>query len=238
MTLRQRAAIALTMIGLTTVAACGGGGNGGRVASIKGASDSSSSDGSNSDSSNDQATFEDALLDYSRCMREHGIDMPDPTFGENGGGVAIAVGGTTAGSGGALPDPNSQVFKDAETACKPIMDKAQQSMKKPSPEELAKMRDQALAFARCMRDKGYDMPDPTFDDNGTVKIEVHGGPPPNSDGTSSTNSDTASNGDPGSFKPTPDPKFLEASEQCNQETGGPGIGLSTHIDGEDGGGDN
>ena len=32
---------------------------------------------------NDQAKMRKALLDYSRCMRENGIDMPDPKFEGN-----------------------------------------------------------------------------------------------------------------------------------------------------------
>jgi hypothetical protein len=80
------------------------------------------------------------------------------------------------------------------------------------------MQDQALAFAKCMRDNGFDMPDPTFGDNGTVAIQI-GGPRDASDGA---DSDAASGGP---MQPaTPDPEFLEASKKCGQETGGIGIG--------------
>ena len=36
-------------------------------------------------SEEEQAEFKQAALANARCMREHGIDMPDPTFGANGG---------------------------------------------------------------------------------------------------------------------------------------------------------
>jgi hypothetical protein len=199
---RASAGAAFAMV-LTGAAACSGGG-GQKVASIK---DGGSSSSSSASGDNAKVDFKDAMLEYSRCMREHGVNLPDPTFTEDGGGVAIGI---AAGESGGMPDPNGQVFKDADKACKPILDKAEQSMPKPSAEELARMRDEGVKFAQCMRDKGFDVPDPTFDDTGKVGIEVHSdaGGGPSNDG----------NG-PGMTKGTPDPKFLEASKECGQGKG-------------------
>ena len=56
---------------------------------------------------------EDALLAFAQCMREHGVDMPDPG---DGGFVAPVDGdGPTAG---AFPDPNDPEFRKAEEACR------------------------------------------------------------------------------------------------------------------------
>ncbi len=49
----------------------------------------------------------DRLLDFSKCMRDHGIDFPDPQF--EGGGVRMQM---DEGM-----DPSSQAFKDAQEAC-------------------------------------------------------------------------------------------------------------------------
>ncbi len=49
---------------------------------------------------------EDAMLEYAQCMREHGIDMPDPEF---------------RGGGGSFPLPDnadSEEFEAAQEACK------------------------------------------------------------------------------------------------------------------------
>jgi hypothetical protein len=54
----------------------------------------------------------DQMLKFARCMRDHGVDMPDPQF--SGGGVSVQVGGS--GGTGAL-DPASQGFKAAQDAC-------------------------------------------------------------------------------------------------------------------------
>jgi hypothetical protein len=58
-----------------------------------------------------QAEAKKRALANSRCMREHGIDFPDPQFDENGG-AQIKIRG-----GGEL-DPDSPKFKAAEKACR------------------------------------------------------------------------------------------------------------------------
>ena len=40
----------------------------------------------------EQAKIRKAMLDFARCMREHGVDMPDPKF-DGDGGVMMQVGG-------------------------------------------------------------------------------------------------------------------------------------------------
>jgi hypothetical protein len=59
--------------------------------------------------------MEQKLLDFSRCMREHGVDMPDPQF-ENGGANVII-----GGPDGPDIDPSSQAFKDAQKACESLL---------------------------------------------------------------------------------------------------------------------
>src|SRR5262245_51248913 len=59
-----------------------------------------------------QREFREAALKFARCMRTHGIDMPDPTFGANGE-VRIEM----KGGGGALR-PDDAAFKAAEAKCR------------------------------------------------------------------------------------------------------------------------
>ena len=59
--------------------------------------------------------IQDRMLAYSQCMRDQGIDFPDPVF--EGGGAMIQLGGPDGGG----PDPNSEAFKAAEEACADIM---------------------------------------------------------------------------------------------------------------------
>lgn len=64
-----------------------------------------------------QNLMQEAQLEFAKCMREHGIDMPDPVFGE-GGRVTQRL---TPGSGMSPEDPK---FKEAEEACEPIVEEA------------------------------------------------------------------------------------------------------------------
>ena len=58
--------------------------------------------------------FKKAALEHSKCMREQGIDFPDPVFDEDGG-AQIQIG---RGSG---INPESAKFKAAEKACQDKM---------------------------------------------------------------------------------------------------------------------
>lgn len=202
----------LLAAGLATGAACGGSGSGSNgVASIKTASDQS---GDRADDGKDkkETSPEDAMLAFARCMREHGIDMPDPDT-SGGNGVVTFSASAAVGEGGKL-DPESNKFEEANEACKHLMgDAGPQNM---SPEQQQEMQDQALAFARCMRDHGVNMPDPTFGGKGEMMMKI--GP---DDGL-----------DP------EDPKFQDAQQACGSAfgpgggKGGPGLSVGgTKIDG-------
>ena len=110
-----------------------------------------------------------SMLDYSRCMRENGIDMPDPKF--EGDRVSLQVGGP-----GKAIDPAK--MKVAEKACAKYRD----AVKPPamSEEKQAEFKKEALANARCMREHGIDMPDPTFDANGGARMNLGRGINPES----------------------------------------------------------
>ncbi|MDX3189028.1 hypothetical protein PV458_11530 [Streptomyces sp. MN03-5084-2B] len=98
---------------------------------------------------------EDKMRDFAKCMREHGVDMPDPKSDGNHGGVAIQLGDGVDGS----------KLEAAQSACKHLMPNGGE-MKPPSAEELDKMRKDA----KCMRDHGIDMPDPDPAGKGATRI--------------------------------------------------------------------
>ena len=66
-------------------------------------------------SEEDKAALQDAMLQFTECMRNEGIDMPDPT---EGGGAYVEIGG----EGGI--DPDDPEFRRAEEKCRPILDRA------------------------------------------------------------------------------------------------------------------
>lgn len=58
-------------------------------------------------SEEEEAEMREAALEHARCMREHGVDIPDPEFGE-GGQAAIPLDGL---------NPNDPDFQAAQKAC-------------------------------------------------------------------------------------------------------------------------
>jgi hypothetical protein len=66
----------------------------------------------------EQQEFKEKALAHSRCMREHGIDFPDPTFDAEGG-AEVRI---RAGSKGEL-NPEDPEFKAAEEACSDLLPK-------------------------------------------------------------------------------------------------------------------
>ena len=106
---------------------------------------------------------DEAMLAYTECMREHGIDMPDPQPAGPAASVAPSI---------ALEvDPSSEEFEAAQAACEPIMEDAFGEMEI-DPEREAEMREQMLEFTECMREHGIDMPDPVFGEGGRVEISA------------------------------------------------------------------
>jgi hypothetical protein len=99
--------LALAVLGLgLALAACGGSPDGDRVASLSGDGATGTTNGTAKTPSRDP---QQAALDFARCMREHGVDMPDPT-GE--GGLVMRKDNDKGG-----PDPDSEKFQQAEQAC-------------------------------------------------------------------------------------------------------------------------
>jgi len=98
-----------------------------------------------------------AMLDLARCMRENGVDMPDPEF--NGGRVTQRM------KGG-----NPDKMRAAEKAC----EKYRSQIKAPemSASEKEEFKKAALANARCMREHGIDFPDPVFDKDGGARVKI------------------------------------------------------------------
>jgi hypothetical protein len=100
---------------------------------------------------------EEALLAFTDCMRENGIDLPDPVLrgAGQGGDVAEAV------PGDAPPfDPNSDEFRAAQQACDQHLEGLGALEPGQAPALTAEEEEAFLAFAECMREQGIDMPDP------------------------------------------------------------------------------
>jgi hypothetical protein len=123
--------------------------------------------------------FEEAALKHAECMRRNGVDVPDPKPGR--GGILF--------NGGDVPP---ETLEAAEKKCR----KHLAGVRPPelSPEDEREFRDKALKHAQCMREQGFDFPDPKFSANGRVTQALRGIDPN-------------------------DPGFQEAEKKCRKEAG-------------------
>jgi hypothetical protein len=102
----------------------------------------------------------DAILAHAQCMRDHGVDVPDPQF--HGGRV------TQRGPDESVPP---EKLREAEEAC----EKHLEDVEPPelSEEQQQEMKEAALAHARCMREHGIEnFPDPTFGEDGRTELRI------------------------------------------------------------------
>jgi hypothetical protein len=174
-----------------------------------GGSDDNGGSGASAKSQQDKA-FEGALK-FAKCMREHGIDVPDPQR-VGTGGIKQTLNGR----------PGSEAkMKAAQTACQKYMQIG--GGQAPSAAQKAKVQDAMLAYAKCMRGHGVDMPDPKFSGGGAT-FQLGG--PGNKGGNTGPNPDS--------------PTFKAADEACHSKLaglgkGGPGGdgGPATSKNGED-----
>ena len=136
------------------------------------ASDSESSDtddanasngGGESDGEVSEVGYEKAIAEYEQCLDDIGLGG---LFADEGGdGVATDVAVESSGDGGALEGDPAELdaqFERMQEECDPIIAAVSQDFEL-SPEEEAELADADLAFARCMREAGFDFPDPGAD---------------------------------------------------------------------------
>jgi hypothetical protein len=99
------------------------------------------------------ADAETAMLAFTECMREQGVDMPDPIVDEDGN-LRLPP---PAGFGRGDPAADRETIGIAREACADELEGVTQQFERL---DLTEIEDQLLSYAVCMRENGYDMPDP------------------------------------------------------------------------------
>jgi hypothetical protein len=138
---------------LTFAAGCAGGDGGNKVASASSAQPAASQ--SSPAAADAGKKDEDRMRDFAKCMRDHGVNVPDPQP-DSDGRMRIEVRGQAG---------DQSKMDAAQEACKRFLPNGGQP-KKLEGKEL----DEALARARCMREHGVNVPDPD-PNGGEVRIE-------------------------------------------------------------------
>ena len=137
---------------------------------------------------------DEALLEFSQCMRDEGVPLPD---------IAVDADGAPILDPALLDviDVQSQEFNDAFATCQPILAASQAFAVDIDPQLEAQIMDQLFAFSQCMRDAGFeDFPDPN---------QLSPGQPPYPLSV---------------FADFSDPEFGDAIEVCQRDLAFPGLG--------------
>jgi hypothetical protein len=131
---------------------------------------------------------EQAVLAFTACLRDEGLNVDDPAIDAEGNLVAPTP------HAAAAETLDMGAVHAAFEVCQEFLDNVAFGM---STEDLAEREDELLAFAVCMRENGYDMPDPDFSGEG------HSGAGPFGDAID-----------------TDDPAFQDAADSCQGIVGG------------------
>ena len=148
-------------------------------------------------------TDEEQLLAFAECMRENGVDFPDPVVEADG---TVTFGFRPGGGFAALReigrDPD---LPAAREACQGLVEGLAFG---PGPGgfDMIELQDRLLEFAQCMRDNGIDIGDPDL--SRFAPGADDGGQP----------------GGPFGVIDTDDPDFAPAFEICQQQLPQPGQG--------------
>lgn len=100
---------------------------------------------------------EAALLEFTACLREEGVAVTDPTVDADGN---VKLSKMSEG----LDDASRAGLAAAREVCAYALDGVTLGF---SGEDATEREDRFLAYAVCMRENGYDMPDPDFSSLGT-----------------------------------------------------------------------
>ena len=184
--------ISLLLLGVALAATACGGGDGEEVSAapvvvVEGADESATvedppattDEASTDDTSTDAAEAEEATTDgdatdeelalaFAECMRDEGVDFPDPTVAADGSVSLIPPGGAAALNF----DPNDPAVSDAGDVCGPLLEGA--SFLPTGDDDLTELEDNLLAFAECLREQGIDVDDPSLG-NGFSPDAIFGG---------------------------------------------------------------
>lgn len=183
---------ALLLAALALVAtACGGSSDDG-VASLDAETGAAAAE-------TDERSFEESLLSFTQCLREEGLDVPDPEFDQDGN-LRFQPGGGPGGD----QDIEIDDLLAARDACSEFLIGI--SLSRFGIDQTA-LEDNLLAYADCMRGEGYDLPDPDL--SSTLRRVL---------GQGEQNPEGAAGIGPFGDVDLEDPEFIAADAVCRPET--------------------
>ena len=148
-------------------AACGGSGSeeSDGVASLTDANSALDDAAAAAEEIPDPVDAEQALLAFTQCLRDQGIEIDDPTVDSDGNPRLTRP---NFGEGGP-----PEGFREAAQGCQESLEGVTLGRQQ---RDQTEFQDTLLRFASCMRENDYDMPDPDFSNFGQPGQGPGGGP--------------------------------------------------------------
>ncbi len=151
----RRSNILLLITVAVLIAACGSDDTGEGIATLE---SSTTTPASVTTYTTTQTEFsEEQALEFSQCMRDQGLDFPDPTLDAEGN---LTMDELDMMAFGSTPEEIQATLETAMAACSEYLEGV--SFGGGQMPDLVELQDTFLEFTTCMRENGYDMPDPDF----------------------------------------------------------------------------
>ncbi len=171
------------------VTACGSDDAAGGVASLEGLESTSSTEAAGS-ATGDPIETEQAMLNFTQCLRDEGLDIDDPEIDADGG---FSFRDLAQGA----EDIDREALRAGFEACQPELEGI--TLRGGGLDRTA-IQDTLVEYAACMRDNGYDMEDPDLSSFGPGGGDGEGQP--------------GQGGGPFGGLDQEDPEFISANEVC------------------------
>jgi hypothetical protein len=110
------------------------------------------------------ADTEAAILAFTQCLRDQGIEIDDPTVDADGN-LQLPPIGLTSEADGTDPEEAMAAFADIMASCEEHLEGITPTL---SGHDTTEFEDAFLEYAQCMRSHGIDMPDPDFSPDGGI----------------------------------------------------------------------
>lgn len=151
--------IAFTIV----VASCSSQGDTSEVATLE--SQPGVSSGAVADDGDPLVEAEEAMLAFTQCLRDQGIDIGDPTIGADGSLQLPPIEFTVQSDGSEGEEPDFSEFEKLMAPCEELLSGI---TSEGSNTDVSGFEDALVEYTQCMRDNGVDMPDPDFSGNGGI----------------------------------------------------------------------
>jgi hypothetical protein len=128
-------------------AACGGADSDSGVASLESETQAEQAE----DTTVDSASQEEAVMAFTVCLRDEGLDVDDPIVDDQGN--------LRPPRPREIESMDREVAQGAFESCNVYLEDVTFGL---DSQDRTEREDELLAFASCVRENGYDMPDPDF----------------------------------------------------------------------------